>query len=266
MAIFRRKNTRGPKKTYRKASVKKTYSNRSLMKGAKLLRDVAILKKMVNAEKKNLTSEIENGAVAQLFGSGATTGTSGHYLFDVTPIPAQGDGYNNRNGNSIKWHSSYYNFMFQRQTGSTSFIGMRMKIQWIKVTGQPYASASDILGKFIKHNPFIDNVQVYDTNSERKPEYFKDFKVLRTQYVYFPENSQNQQSQKVVKSGLKTNFHVKFNNNTNTIATGQVLMLITCDCGNYSGVTTSAFDNVITQQSLTGINFNYYRTDYYYDN
>ena len=71
----------------------------------KVMKDVNIMKQMINSEKFRLETKVDGLGVAQL-----NINASGHYIVDVTPVPAQGDGYNNRQGNSIRLHSTHYDF------------------------------------------------------------------------------------------------------------------------------------------------------------
>lgn len=250
---------------YIKGKAKKRYVKKTgALKIGKMYKDVMSMKKMLNAEKKHLTTDIENALVGQV-----SANISGHYIIDVSPTPSQGTGFSNRIGQSIKWVSSYYVFQFQRQVlGTTAPAAQRLKIQFVYVVGQPYGSISNAVSPFIKANPFVDGTTVYDFHSERRPEYFRDFKVLRTKYVNFPENNQaNQAIIKTVKVGIKmpSNFHVKWQGNTTTQTVGQVFMLITADNGNSSG-SASTLDDIPITTANTGTIFDWYSTHYWYDN
>lgn len=244
---------------------KKRYIKKSGgLKLGKIYKDVMSLKKMVNAEKKHITTDIENAAVGQV-----NVNVSGHYLVDVSPKPIQGVAYNERTGQSIKQVSSYYVYQFTRQTGLNALPEMKLKIEFIYVVGQPYGTASNALPVYIKHNPFVDSANIYDFHCERKPEYYKDFRVLARRIITFRENDQSgQYSIKTVKIPIRMppNFHIKWSGNSATTqSTGQVLMLITADQGNIGGANTTLDDMPYTQ-SNTGINFDWYATHYYYDN
>lgn len=230
---------------------------------SRLIKDVAMLKSIINSEKFRLETQQTAVNVGQVNGN-----SSGHFISDFTPIPAQGDGYNNRQGNSMKWCSSHYSFLFQRQPNSVGT--MTIKIQLIKIVGEAYSTPSNILGKFIEPDRWITNGTVYDIASDRKPEYFKQYRVLRTKTVKFNATQYSAQAtveQKIVNFGLKLkNHHVKFNNNSNTIADGQVICLITCDTGNTSGTTASTLNNIQNTAAGSGVLMSYNRLDYYYDN
>lgn len=250
-------------RNYKKKAKKRYIRKGGAIKVGKIAKDVMTLKKMINAEKKHITTDIENATVGQV-----NINASGHYIIDVSPAPIQGTGVNNRTGQSIKHHSSYYVFQFKRQVGQAILSALRIKIQFVYVVGQPYGTITNALGPFLKPNPFIDGTSVYDLQSERRPEYFTDFKVLRTKYVYFQQNDQSSQAIiKTVKVGLKmpNNFHVKWQGNTTTQTIGQVFMLITAEHGNCGG-TNSTLDDITISQLYTGVDFDWYSTHYYYDN
>lgn len=229
----------------------------------KLMKDVSRLKGIINSEKFRLETTAEGIQVGQV-----NVNNSGHFIGDFTPVPTQGDGYNNRQGNSIRWKSSHFSFFFQRNANSVG--AMKIKIQMIKVIGEAYSTPSNILGKFIEPNRWINGGTIYDVASDRKPEYFKQYRVLRTVQVSFPAvnySGQTGATQKIVNFGMKLpNHHVKWNNNSNTLADGQVLCLITCDTGNASQTTASTLDSIQNTLANSGLSMSYNRLDYYYDN
>jgi len=238
-------------------------STRVVKQLPRLMKDVARLKGIINSEKFRIESQGSGIQLGQLNGN-----ASGHYLVDFTPLPSQGDGYNNRQGQSIRWKSSHYSFFFTRQGSNQS--ACKAEIQIIKVIGEPYTSPSNILGRFIEPDRWVTGATVYDTASDRKPEYFKQYRVLRTINVNFPAPqyaAATSNQQKIINFGLRLpNHHVKWNNNTNTLADGQVLCLIRMDTGNCSTVTASTALNVTNAAVGTGLVMAWNKVDYYYDN
>lgn len=229
----------------------------------KLMKDMTILKGIINSEKFRVESQpCDQQAIGQVNQNG-----SGHYVADWTPLPAQGDGYNNRQGNSIRWKSSHYSVFLQRQSGSVGPVNV--KIQLIKVIGEAYSTPSSILGRFIEANRWISGGTIYDTASDRKPEYFKQYRVLRTVNIKFPAlavSGTGGATQKIINFGLKLkNHHVKWNNNSNTLADGQVICLVTCDTGNMAGA-ASTLDSIANTAASTGLLMSVNKVDYYYDN
>jgi len=239
----------------------KLSSSRLLKQVPRVLKDVMALKTMVNAEKKRFLQNLNTGnLVAQVNGN-----SSGHWLLDLTPNISQGNGYNQKNGNSFKWHSSFLDFQFQQQSATNG--ALRIKIQLIKVVGQALSTVSDIMGKYILPTNFTSGT-VYDINSPRNPDYFKNYIVLKTKYVSLPaDNLSGQLSIKRVKMGIKyKNHHVRTNGNDPTITMGQVLLLITSDRGNCSTTTTSTITGIPDGTINSGAIFLAEFTHYYYDN
>lgn len=242
----------------------KLSSSRVLKQLPKLMTDVSRLKGIINSEKFRVESQPMDGVnIGQV-----NVNNSGHYLADWTPLPTQGDGYSNRQGNSIRWKSSHYSMLFQRQPNSVG--SMTIQIELIKIIGEPYTSASNILGKYIEPNRWINTGTVYDVASDRKPEYFKQYRVLRKIVVKLPAvnySGQTGAQQKIINFGVRLpNHHVKWNNNSNTLADGQVLCLIRCDTGNASQVTASTLDQIQNTGISTGVSVSCNKLDYYYDN
>lgn len=242
---------------------------RGKLSSTRLFKDVAMLKSMVNAEKKRLVvTQTTFVPVSQVRNNGASELT-GSYVQDITPIPAQGSGYNQKTGNSIRLHSMFFTFQVSGQANTAA--GIKLKFQWVQVVGYPYTNISDIYGKFISPNPFVqtttgDNI-TYDINSARDPDYFKDFKVLRTKIISLaPDQTSGVINLKQFGMGLKPrNYHVKTNDNTASLSNGQMFMLITADRGN-SGGTTSTQNGIAIANAQTGVNILWNANYYYYDN
>lgn len=225
-------------------------------------KDVAMLKAMVNAEKKRIT--VSNNAV--LLGQ-VNANNSGHILFDITPVIAQGTDYNQRTGASVKWHSSYFDMNFVGQASMTS--GMKIQIQIVKVVGQVYSPISGVLDKFVLPTRFLSGTNdIYDVNSDRQPDYFKQFRVLRTLTTYIkPDTISGETALRRIKFGVKyPNHHIKNEFGTATLADGQVFMMITADRGNSSSTACTLTDPVPIKTAQTGVSMAYELTHYYYDN
>lgn len=228
----------------------------------KIMKDINILKSMVNSEKFRLEEKFESIGIAQLNGL-----SSGHYIKDITPVPAQGDGYNNRQGNSIKLHSSHFDFFIQKQASALG--PYKVIIELWKVTGEPYTDVtSGVINKIFERNQWIDNYAVYDTSSNRKQEQFKNFVCMRRKVVYMKSSDfSGQIVQKQIQMGIKyKSHHVKYNNNSNTLTNGQLILTIRVDTGNYSTTTAATADQVANTAINTGLALNWAKHDYYYDN
>lgn len=227
-----------------------------------MYRDLSVLKSMVNAEKKRLeVNPTTTFQIGQVIGNG-----SGHYLLDLTPQPTQGTGYTNKTGNSFKWHSSYLDMQFSSQPSNIS--GQRLKIEIVKVVGQPFATVTDILNRYIEPTAFLSGGTVYDLHAPRDPDYFKNYKVIRRRYVKInPDSITGEMQVKRIKIGLKLkNHHVRTNDNDPTVTMGQVFLIITADQGNASPSTASTIVGIPTSAAATGVDLRYQFVHYFYDN
>lgn len=231
-----------------------------------MVRDINMLKGLVNAEKKRIN--INDVSSQQLVGqvNGATT--SGHYIIDVTPAPVQGTGYSDRTGNSIKWTSSYFEMQFY---GETSMINeIKLDIYLIKVNGLAQSSVgTTVPGQFFLNNPFCNAGTIYDSYCQRNPDYFKNFRVLRRIKTSVKSDSiSGETSLRSVNFGLKLkNHHCKWQANTTTLTEGQVCLLIVCNNGNCSTTTNCTISQgVPTTAMSTGLLYNYNINHYFIDN
>lgn len=224
-----------------------------------IVSDVAMLKRMVNAEKKRVTTGINNTSVAQVNGN-----TSGLAIYDITPVMSEGVTYSTRNGSSIKWTSGYAQFQFIHQSATQSAIKGAIYVIKVKnqvITGQTCTQT------FLNPSPFISSTSIYDYNSTRNVDYFKDFQVLkRKNFTVKCDQLSGQTVQTVIKMPLKFGHHVKFSGDTNTVTDGQVFILILCDSGNNNGASTSTVGNVSVTAPNTGLNLCWSMTNYYIDN
>ena len=159
--------------------------------------------------------------------------------------------------------SAHYDFQFFGQTSNVS--GMRIKMEWIQVIGQPFSAVTDILGKYIVTNTFLSG-SIYDINSNRNPDYFKNYRVVRRKYVKLePDSISGEINFRQVSVGLKLSLHIRSSLNDPTLSNGQLLLLITADRGN-KGSTTSSITGIAEAAANTGANFNYTFTSYFVDN
>lgn len=251
--------------------VKKRYGvgkKRSLNLGA-IARDVASMATMLNAEKKILSIGAANGlAVGQPVGQVSQNAT-GARAFDLTPMMPQGTGVSDRTGNSIKLHSSYFQFQVQQQS---SAVVTPLKIR-IEMWSNPAKTQdeSTILDDLYVTNPFTG---IIDYNSARNPDHFNDYRKLLTRTCYLPVDSISGQLQtKQLAVPFKWNrgkgHHVRYTGTGSTnyltdVQAGQVFLVYFCDVGNSSG--TASGLNVPMQIPVTGAQIKMSYRHYYYDN
>lgn len=154
---------------------------------------------------------------------------------------------------------------------SNTAAGIKVKIQLVQVLGYPFTTITDVYNKFITPNLFITNglsqTPVFDVNSSRDPDYFREYKVLRTKIVYLaPDSLSGVINVKQFAIGLKPyNYHIKTNDNTTSVSSGQMFMIITADRGN-SGGTASTLNGLSIAAASTGANLLWNATYYFYDN
>lgn len=254
-------------KTYRKGRkvVKKRYIKKGNLNTKQLVKDVMYLKSVLNPEKKryliNYTSDLAVGQV--------NVNAAGLYVTDITPIPAVGTGYNNRNGASIKLHSTHFAFMMKQQSSTLNKVKVRIEIWLIK--GNPYASAASFPADHYLANSFITGASIVDYNSDPDPDDFNKARLIRTFHTAVPNDQVTQTQIKLFKGGIKYNngqgHHVRFDLNTTTIEQGQLIMIIFADNGNVDSTNASTLGGGVPITSAnTGITMNYNITHYYYDN
>ena len=237
-------------------------------KMANILSDIAFLKGIINAEKKRINI-VNSGAVAlgQVIGN-----ASGHFALDITPTPSQGATISTRNGSSLKLHSLFAKFQFNQLTNTNH--PARLKLYVVQVLGSPQLPAN-IPNQFFMGNRWIANnnvgsPQIFDYASERNPDYFGQYKVLLTRNIYIqPDSLSGQTMLKDVQIRMKFNrgkgHHIRYNADTNTVANGQLILIITCDSGNAGG-TASTLAGVQIQGASTAYGVNYDIMEYYFDN
>lgn len=75
--------------------------------------DVMMLKKLVNAEKKHTTIQVNGIGLGQV-----NVNAAGFYAVDLTPVPSAGVSEIQRTGTSIKLVSSHMRFQFIGQTNA----------------------------------------------------------------------------------------------------------------------------------------------------
>lgn len=227
-----------------------------------MVKDISMIKGMLNTEKKRVTQT--SGTDTFLLGQ-VNFNNSGHWLADITPNPQQGVGVENKTGNSIKVVGSHFDFQFWAQHAMIS--GQRIKIQVIQVLGQPFSTVTDILGKFITPTAFVTGGTIYDINSDRDQDYYKNFRVLLTKYAYLkPDDMSGETSVARVKFGMKYNMHIRNNNNDPTLSSGQLIMLITADRGNCNSANNSGLGGVPVIPANTGSVFRFENVHYFVDN
>jgi len=234
----------------------------------KLTRQVKKLQSQNDGEKKR-TSVLSAGDLGQVNGN-----TDGAIVVDVTPLPSQGNQTNQRNGASIRLHSSNYNFALSQLPACSTRI--RYRISWLAVKGPAIANANIVSG-FYNHvynpNPFIGG-SIRDYNCQKNPDFFGTYKTIRTvQGTIEPDSFSGNLTSRSFNVGLKYNrgkgHDIRYNQNlggADSVFNGQIIMVIQLDRGNGSTTTPSTVTSILDSAINTGLYVQYNRLDYYYDN
>jgi len=251
------------KKSFSKVKklAKKRYASKSGgVKMSQLIRDVALVKRSLNVEKKNVEFiELNNIAFGQFNGLTDT----GQVITDVTPVLAQGVGYNERTGNSVKLVSMCIKGQIKQQTATRH--PMRIKISLFKVIGSPIPIATIQSQQQIwQPNPITNTT---DYNSDRNINFFRSFVHVQTKYLYLQPDPVSGELMIInFKFIMKMNHHLKWNLNSQDLTDGQMVMYILADSGNASTVTTGVNPNVPILATNTGAILQTYSKFFYVDN
>lgn len=247
-----------------KRFVKKRYLRKGGLQN--VMKDVAMLKSVINSEKLRYT--IASSATSPIGVGQIAANAPGYYVADITPALTQGDGYNNRTGSSVKLHSANLRFLFTQQASTLS--PLKFKIQIYKVVGNTNTTLGAV-SEIFSANPFTGMI---DYNSTRNPDYFKDYKLVKTAYASIPLDPASLTAQKGLKEmrfGLKfKSHHLRWDKNTSVLTNGQLIMVVFCNSGNSSGtaptITPYTSSTVPVQDINSGGLMNYYIDHFYYDN
>lgn len=257
------------KKVVRKtanAAGKRYYSKTDGLRVGNIIKDVALLKKMVNAEKKHygpyavVDGVLTVGQISQ--------DSSGALAVDMTPAIVQGATRSTRNGNSIKMHSAHFVIQLTGQINQSN--KTKCIIEFWKVKNDVGLSTATALSQLFNHDPFISDgtaLSVFDYQSGRDPDYFNDWVKIGSKLVVFnPDSVSGQTMIQTVNMGVKfRNFHMRWND-SGLLTDGQIFMTIRCDTGNSSTVASTLATKVSQTGASTGINIRYGYDYYFYDN
>lgn len=263
MAIRRRSTFASRVYKTGKRLIKKRYGTLRKPKIGRIIKDVQLLKSVINSEKKRTQLVASNG-----YSIGQCDGNNTNYsIFDLTPTPASGAGYNQRTGSSIKLHASHIDFMFRQMSGAVSPIHIKMLL--VQVVGKTQV-ASSFMTRMYELNQFVTLSGVptiVDYNSQLNPDYFKEYKILRTKRFTLPLDQITGQVQiKSFKMGIKyKNKHIRFDKDTITVTDGQLFLVVLADSGNISS-SASTLANIPVSAAYSGCYMYYDCNHYYYDN
>jgi len=231
---------------------------------AKMAKDIMYLKSVLNPEKKRKETQ-KSGPTITL---GQVNGNSdGAYYEDITPIITQGIGSDQRNGAGLKLHSSMWHFQFVQMPAASGRI--RGVIEIWEVNGDPYPAAStEWFDEHYQLNPFSG---VRDLNCMTNPDHFMKGKcIARRNFSVAADQVTGEKMVTDLKIPIKYNKgqgkHIRYQKETDTVANGQMYLLIRLDRGNRSTAVVSTLSGVPDPAVNTGIYMNYNKMDYFYDN
>lgn len=252
-------------RTVVKAAKKRYVSKSGLPKVSQIARDVLLLKRMVNAEKKQWNQTVGAQPVGQVDGN-----ASGFYALDLTPKPDQGTTSVTRNGNSIKWHSTHIALQIAGMTSNIEAVKLQFLV--IKVKGDVYPTPANAVPFLFNYDPFAllgGSAAIHDMFSPRNTQYFKDFQILQRKTFY--KKADTISGMRGVTTGsigfkLK-NHHVKFvQDGSTSVADGQIFLLCFASNGNINASTASTISNIPVTGTSTGCVVSMAISSYFYDN
>lgn len=227
----------------------------------RVIRDVALVKRMLNAEKKFLAVNLLGQVFGQTLGN-----TAGFHSNDITPIPAIGSGSYQRNGQSIKICSFHMTAQVIQQSAATQGVNYKMFIY--KIAGDPEPTPATFVNEQWATNQFVGGGgQIVDYNSQINPNRFAEAKLIYFKsFRIAPDNNTGQTGFKTLNLGGKIQHHIRYDGDSQNITQGQLILVILADSGNCSPVVSSTLSNIPVQAVNTGCTLNYNIRWYYYDN
>lgn len=253
------------KKTFKK-KIAKPYFTRKNQRGynnrMRLYKEVKALKSIVNAEKKQIVVQPTANSIGQVNGNAEAA-----LVLDITPTPAQGAQDSQRNGDSIKLTTAYFKFQLSQMSATKSPI--RGIIEIYQVLGKPQAT-SEFLNQRWLPNAFITGANIRDFNAQADQDYRQQYRLIAKKNFRLKGDTDSGQTQ-ILNVAMPLKFgtyghHIKYAENSTTVASGQLIMTVRCDSGNISPSTTSTLGNLVIYSPVSGAYINKSMTFYYYDN
>ena len=242
---------------------KKRYTTRKgLPKLGQVFRDVATMKKMINAEKKRYDFSTLDGdgyVLGQVQGN-----TENARVINITPTMAVGAQNGQRIGNSIKMHSAFIRLQFVGQVALVSAQRHRFEVWY--VDNQEDMAPGTLLPKLFVANEFNG---LFDFNSTRNQAYFTQYQKVCSRTITLPsEDIANEVMIKDYSIPLKLTKHLKYlDASTARPTTGTYFITVRSDSGNGSATTPCTLTRTLPQKAVnTGSFMNISVAEYYYDN
>lgn len=258
---FRKRVGRVVRRVVRKGVkyAKKRYVNKKgNLRLNRLVKDVAMVKKLINVEKKRYTQTYTYDFLGQVNGAGG-----GAYIADLTPLIAQGTGASQRTGNSVKMTGMYLQGQLIQQQSAIDSNIVSVEV-WFHKTKEVTMSLSSTGNEIYNNSPFSNQI---DMISRRNQDYFSDYVCIRKKRVVVRADTYS--ATNILRNatfgmGLKLNRHLRWND-AGTLINGQLFLLVRCQSGNGSS-TTASTANIPHQGINTGLKFSLDQITYYVDN
>lgn len=207
-------------------AVKKRYvGKRGGIKTDQIMKDVAMLKRALNVEKKRV--DVADGTGIPL-GLQATL-AEGAFKVDMSPAIPQGVTANTRNGNSIKFVSACLDFQVTQQVNTVN--AFRYKWYFIcRPDSSQVLTAPNAHLQMFEPNLFTG---FRDYHANRDPEYFHQFRIVKSGSGYIGQDQLTAGvGIKQHKIPLKLNHHQKYNTDASLTTTkNQFFLIIVADSG-----------------------------------
>lgn len=235
---------------------------------AALATTVAGIASRLNVEKKYAIGSVQTGFVGQtnFFN---TTEVPGYFYQDLTPTISQGNGENERNGNSLKITGLHMKWQFKGMSACHS--DRRLKIHLIKTTSDK--GFSDIVAEMFDVNPLTG---LYDFHSNKDYTNNKgSHKILRTKNLKLrqetggPGYTQNPDGKAIADCtfNLKLQEMFRYELNSSTLPNDvKFFILVFCDTGNRSAAIDSANPGVLVPNANSGVELQNHHKWWYVDN
>lgn len=239
--------------------VKRRYVGKSgKFRLGKLVKDVQMIKSVVNVEKKRYTAQYTYDFLGQVNGAGG-----GAYITDLTPLIAQGTGSSQRTGNSVKMTGMYLQGQIIQQSSAIDSNVVSVEV-WFHKTREVVMSLSSTGNEIYQNSPFSNQIDII---SRRNQDYFSDYVCIKKQRVIVRADTYSATNilrNATFNMGLKLNRHLRWND-AGTLINGQLFLLVRCQSGNGSS-TTASTANIPHQGINTGLKFALDQITYYTDN
>lgn len=259
----------GKKRSYRRRSYGRKAQPRGWLSKAygavkgyglnNIVKDVMMLKSLINVEKKRIDTKICN-----VTPFGQCNINADAYLYgDITPAIVQGLGVAERTGGSVKLTSMSFNFQAISQVNLQT--ALKFKVWIVRLKDASTEALTTIANQLLVPNVFSGRI---DYNSERNPDYFNNFQVLACRKYKINADNFATQANRFVDGGinLKLNHHVRWDGNGNVCTQGQIVMFITADTGNMNTGTASTLTNIANPGVSTGAVITVQTKYFYVDN